>query len=168
MAPGQTFLDRRRAWIAALVFGAALAPRFLILTEHNVPMLLALRYATGPLVAGCAFAGYRAWRPLRVRERISLVVNLFGLAGLGLLLASGAIAMANAVLPPQRDYVLDGVVARKAETTGRLRSRVVWVRTAAGEVAIDVTPGDYAAARVGAVFHQLRWKGPLGFSYVWR
>jgi len=145
-------------------------PILIIRSEFNAPFLIALKYLSVPILAGCL------WFGLRYKDEFIAICKTkpeywFGLVFLPLLavlFSGGLVLQANALIPPQKVFWLDGIVARKMVTGGnRSKSYVVYVNTQDERKKITVSRSAYEALQVGAYFNQKRRVGPFGFSYTY-
>jgi len=146
-------------------------PFYALRCEVNEPFQITFKYLAAPILILCWWFGLR-YRDefMSVRRRKSAFwIGLVCISLLAVLWSTGFVMQANAFLPPQTEFWLDGEVSAKCVDRGRYsKNWIVDVRTPEGVRRIEVSPQEYAALSVGGRFHQKRWLGPLGFSYVWK
>jgi hypothetical protein len=149
---------------------AAMWPVFYIRSEFNAAFYWAFTYLSGPILLLCVAVGWG-------RRRIFLAacdrpanywIGLVLVPPLAVLFAGGLALQANALLPPQRDVPVEGIVTGKSITGAQTKSWIVDVRTGGEVRRFEVSPRVHAAARIGAPYREMRREGPLGFSYVWK
>lgn len=145
-------------------------PLFLIETEFNAPFAFAFRYLTIPIAIGCWLIGTRYqddfMRGFRSRGAYRVTLALF--IALIVLLCGGIVSGANALLPPQSEFVLEGTIVGRFLSGKRSESSYLEVETSDGIKKIEVARRDYDIAQPGMRFRQMRRSGPFGFSYRWR
>ncbi len=156
-----------------ILFGyvaVAIWPGFFIRSEFNAAFLWAFQYLSAPILLGLGGLGW-------ARRRIFLAAgdrpaaywaSLFVWPPFAVLLSGGLALQANALLPPQRDVLIEGVVAGRSISGTRSKSWIVDVECGGRVRRLEVSRQTYEQSRVGERFSQSWREGPLGFCYVWR
>jgi len=147
----------------------SLWPGLVIRSEFNAPFLIAFKYLSAPILAGCLWFGLR-YKDVFVaacKKKSDYWVGLILFPLLAVLFSGGLVLQANALIPPQKVVWLDGVVTRKEYLGGRWKDYVVSINTQDGAKRIVVSWREYEALQVGAHYHQKRRVGPFGFSYTY-
>ena len=145
-------------------------PFFVLRTEFNGPFPFTFKYLAAPMLCLCWWIGLRyrdEFLSVCRRKANYWIILVFGPL-LAVLWSAGFVLQANAFLPPQVEFWLDGEVRAMCVTGGRTKSWIIDVHCVDGDKRIEVSPREYAVLRIGAHFRQKRILGPLGFSYVWK
>jgi len=161
------FITRHGTTLFLSCMAVCMAPVFLIASEFNAPFIIAFKYLSVPIVLVSFYVGLNcreAFLALGTPRRVfwlCLVISTLT----AILFSGGLVLGANAVLPPQTEVVLEGTVTSK--TTGKY-DYYLHLQGTNGVTAIEVSRGEYEAARMGSTYRGTRRMGPFGFSYVWK
>jgi len=161
------FISRHGTTLFLSCMAVCLAPVFLIASEFNAPFIIAFKYLSVPIVLVSFYVGLNcreAFLALGTPRRVfwlCLVISTL----MAILFSGGLVLGANALLPPQTEVVLEGTVTSK--TTGKYDYHL-HLQGTNGVTAIEVSRGEYEAARMGSTYRGTRRIGPFGFSYVWK
>jgi hypothetical protein len=175
MAPAQerfigTFLAKWGGpFLSVVVLGSIVSP-FFYLTEFNAPYFWAFKYLSAPICVLCLGVGlcYRSEFQGACKRRASYWIFLVALPVFLVFFSGGWVTFANAILAPQRPFLMRGPIINKFKAGSRSISWVVVVSSDLGRREIEVTEIDFDRAQLGTVYSQQRVMGPLGFSYVRR
>lgn len=145
-------------------------PFFFIRAEFNAPFALALKYLALPILLICWCFGwrYRSEFLASCKRRSTFWISMIALPPIAVLWSGGIVLQVNALVPPQREFLVDGVVLAKSISGAKSTTWIVDVELSEGTRRFEVSRREFEAAKVGEGFRQRRIQGPLGFSYVWK
>jgi hypothetical protein len=161
------FLGRNSLWMVVASVLCSMSAYFFIDAEDASIALVFIRFGIpfvlAIIVAGlCYMDGLKAQCDTDSKYWVSLLaVSLFMAMS-----APGWLLWANAVLPPQEHFVLTGFVKDKKVTYYKNTPKS-WITISGYPEDIQIPEITYSRLRIGDTFRQLRYRGPLGISYVW-
>jgi hypothetical protein len=161
------FLGRYSFGIALAAMVGSLSAYFFIETEDASIGFVFRRHGL-PFVAVIVAAALFYRRDLRAQcdTDAKYWASLVAVALFTSISAPGWLLWANAVFPPQEHFILKGTVEGKKVTRYKNAAKS-WVMISGYPEYILVADLAYSRVEVGDPFGQLRYRGPLGFSYVW-
>lgn len=164
------FIVKHRTVLLYSYLALCILPIVVIRTEFNAPFKFAFKYFAIPIVAVCWLIGFRYKDEFmeHCKKPTSYWIGLILFPLLATLWSGGLVLGANALIPPQSEFILDGVLARKEITGGRSKSCILDVQTKDGIKRIEVSSSEYQRMEIGMPVHRTRRLGPFGFSYEWK
>jgi len=154
--------------------GGAAYSMLSIRTEFNLPFDLAFKYLTVPfLAASVLFVLKRPELFFKSRDLEKWRQLLFAimLGGFLTLISGPYVALANALLPPQRTIIVEGHIIEKflAGKHGESSVIVLDTKNAYGKpYRFELSRKAYERTQIGDRYRNLLRQGGLGFVYKWR
>jgi hypothetical protein len=167
-------LSKRGPILCIALVVLALAPAFWIRSDHNASLIFVIKYLSIPIMTIGIGLGlfFKKQYQASLKNKSSYWPSLFIFPIVAVGLSLPLCEVVNAIIPPQRHFVLNGIVTVKyisGSGIGRsTRSYIVGVSDNDSLTKFEVSEADFDLASIGSRFTQERIMGPLGFSYVWK